>query len=79
MTNTKQKVKLSELPITKAVAVKAEGLVDVSVGEQVLVGVKCIWDGTRFVPTTKNFKEVSNIFDYCDPGEVVVIKRIANL
>lgn len=45
-------------------------------GEQVLVGIKCTWDGRRFVPLTKGFKTTKNIFDYCEPGELVIIKRL---
>lgn len=79
MPTTKNTAKLNELTPTQAVAVQAVGLVDISEGEQVLVGVKCIWDGKRFVPITDSFKTTKNIFDYCKPGEVVVIKRITNL
>lgn len=76
MSSTKQTVKVSELSERQAIAVKAEGLVDIQEGEQVLVGIKCTWDGRRFVPLTKGFKTTKNIFDYCEPGELVIIKRI---
>lgn len=76
MSSTKQTVKLSELPETKAVAVKVEGVVDIEKGEQVLVGIKCVWDGQRFVPQTNGFKTTKNIFEYCEPGELVIIKRL---
>lgn len=76
MSSTKQTVKVSDIPETKAIAVKAEGLVDIQEGEQVLVGIKCVWDGKRFVPLTKGFKTTKNIFDYCEPGELVIIKRL---
>jgi len=69
-------MKVSELTTQQAVAVEAKGIVDIKEGEQVLVGVKCVWDGQRFMPITKSFKRTKNIFDYCEQGEVVVIKRI---
>jgi len=78
MSSTKQTVKVSELSETKAIAVKAEGLVDIQEGEQVLVGIKCVWNGKRFIPLTKAFKTTPNIFDYCEQGELVVLKRIGN-
>lgn len=76
MESTKTKVKVSELPETVAVGVKVEGLMDIQKGEQVLVGIKCVWDGQRFVPLTKGFQTTKNIFDYCEPGELVIIKRL---
>jgi len=76
MSSTKQTVKVSDIPETKAIAVKAEGLVGIQEGEQVLVGIRCVWDGKRFVPLTEGFKTTKNIFDYCEPGELVIIKRL---
>lgn len=76
MSSTKQTVKVSELSETQAIAVKAEGLVDIQEGEQVLVGIRCVWNGKRFVPLTDSFKTTKNIFDYCEPGELVIIKRL---
>ena len=78
MSSTKKTVKVSELPQTKAIGVKAEGLVDIKEGDEVLVGIKCVWNGVRFIPLTKGFKTTPNIFDYCEPGELVVLKRIGD-
>jgi len=79
MKNTKNTVPLNELTPTQAVAVQAIGTIEVKEGEVVLVGVKCVWDGQRYTPITDSFKCTQNMFAYCDPGEVVVIKRIANI
>jgi len=79
MKNIKSIVPLNELTPTQAVAVQAIGTIEVKEGEVVLVGVKCVWDGQRYTPITDSFKCTQNMFAYCDPGEVVVIKRIANL
>lgn len=76
MKNTKNTVPLNELTPTQAVAVQAIGTIEVKEGEVVLVGVKCVWDGQRFVPLTKGFQTTKNIFDYCEPGELVIIKRL---
>lgn len=70
---------MNELSPIQAVAVKAIGLTEIKEGEVVLVGVKRVWDGQRYTPITDSFKCTQNMFAYCDPGEVVVIKRITNL
>lgn len=76
MSSIKQTVKVSELPQTTAIGVKAEGLVDIKEGDEVLLGIKCVWNGKRFIPLTKAFKTTPHIFDYCEPGELVIIKRL---
>lgn len=70
--------KLSELAAGEAVAVETKGIVEIKEGEQVLVGVKCVYLGGRFLPVTPAFKLTQNLFDYCDVGECVVIKRITD-
>lgn len=79
MQTTKNTLPLNELSPIQAVAVKAIGLTEIKEGEVVLVGVKRVWDGQRYTPITDSFKCTQNMFAYCDPGEVVVIKRITNL
>jgi len=79
MQTTKNTLPLNELSPIQAVAVKAIGLTEIKEGEVVLVGVKCVWDGQRYTTITDSFKCTQNMFAYCDPGEVVVIKRITNL
>jgi len=70
--------KTTQLAANEAVAVEARGIVEIKEGEQVLVGVKCVYLNGRFLPVTPAFKLTQNIFDYCDVGEVVVLKRINN-
>jgi hypothetical protein len=70
--------KVSGLAANEAVAVEAKGIIDIQEGEQVLVGVKCVYLNGRFMPVTPAFKLTKNMFDYCDVGEVVVLKRINN-
>lgn len=69
-------MKLSELSPGQAVAVQAVGITEIQNGDSVLVGVKCQYVDGRFLPVTPGFRLTQNIFDYCEPGELVVMKRI---
>jgi len=68
-------MKTKELKINQAVVVKAIGVSELKDNEQVLVGVKAIFHKGKFIPTTQAFKLTKNIFDYCEEGELVIIKR----
>jgi len=69
-------LKLSELIPGQAVAVQAVGTIEIQNGDSVLVGVKCQYVDGRFLPVTPGFRLTQNIFDYCEPDEIVVLKRI---
>ena len=68
-------IKTTDLPPETAVVVKAIGTTQIKEGDSVLVGVKCIWTGQRFEPITPGFATTKNVFDYCQPGELVILKR----
>lgn len=68
----------SELAPNEAVLVKAVGTCEIAENEQVLVGIKCIYRNGRYEPITPGFALTKNIFDYCEQGELVVIKRLLN-
>jgi hypothetical protein len=70
--------KINELSANEAVAVEAKGVIKIQEGEHILVGVKCLYLDGRFLPVTPAFKLTKNMFDYCDVGEVVILKRINN-
>lgn len=68
-------MKLSELPNGSAVAVEAKGTVELKDGDEVLVGVKCIYKDGKFVPIPKRIRLIPDIFDDVKGDELVVIKR----
>lgn len=71
-------MKVSELGENQAVLVNTVGTIEVAENEQVLVGIKCIYRNGRYEPITPGFALTKNIFDYCEKGELVVIKRLLN-
>lgn len=72
-------MKLSELPEGQAVAVEAKGTVELNDGDQVLVGVKCIYKDGKLVPIPKRIRLIPDIFDDVKGDELVVIKRFTLL
>lgn len=58
-----------------AVLVDVIGSTEIKDGEICLVGVKCIYVGGRFVPTSPSFKLIQNVFDYAAKDELIIIKR----
>lgn len=72
-------MKLSDLPEGKAVAVEAKGTVELNDGDQVLIGVKCIYKNGKFVPIPKRIRLIPDIFDDVKGDELVVIKRFTLL
>jgi len=71
-------MKTSQLAPNEAVLVNTVGTIEVAENEQVLVGIKCIYRNGRYEPITPGFALTKNIFDYCEKGELVVIKRLLN-
>lgn len=69
-------MKVLDLAPNEAVLVNTVGTIEVAEGEQVLVGIKCIYRNGRYEPITPGFALTKNIFDYCEKGELVVIKRV---
>ena len=67
-----------ELAPNEAVLVAACGTTKIAENEQVLVGVKCVFRNGRYEPITPGFALTKNIFDYCEKGELVVMKRLLN-
>lgn len=68
-------MKLSELPSGKAVAVEAKGTVELIDGDEVLVGVKCVYKDGKLVPIPKRIRLIPDIFDDVKGDELVLIKR----
>jgi hypothetical protein len=68
-------MKLSELPSGKAVAVEAKGTVELVDGDEVLVGVKCVYKDGKLVPIPKRIRLIPDIFDDVKGDELVLIKR----
>lgn len=68
-------MKLSELPAGNAVAVEAKGTVKLEDGDEVLVGVKCIYKDGKLVPIPKRIRLVPDLFDDVIGDELVLIKR----
>lgn len=68
-------MKLSELPKGNAVAVEAKGTVELADGDEVLVGVKCIYKDGKLVPIPKRIRLIPDIFDDVVGDELVLIKR----
>lgn len=69
-------MKLSELPSGKAVAVEAKGTVELIDGDEVLVGVKCVYKDGKLVPIPKRIRLIPDIFDDVKGDELVLIKRL---
>lgn len=72
-------MKLSDLPNGHAVAVEAKGTMELNDGDQVLVGVKCIYKNGKLVPIPKRIRLIPDIFDDVVGDELVVIKRFTLL
>jgi hypothetical protein len=72
-------MKLSDLPNDHAVAVEAKGTMELNDGDQVLVGVKCIYKDGKLVPIPKRIRLIPDIFDDVVGDELVVIKRFTLL
>ncbi len=68
-------MKLSELPNGSAVAVEAKGTVELADGDEVLVGVKCVYKDGKLVPIPKRIRLIPDIFDDVKGDELVLIKR----
>ena len=68
-------MKLSELPEGKAIAVEAKGNIEFTDGEEVLVGVKCIYKDGKLIPVPKRIRLIPDIFDDVKKDELVLIKR----
>ena len=68
-------MKLSELPAGSAVAVEAKGTVELEDGDEVLVGVKCVYKDGKLVPIPKRIRLIPDIFDDVKGDELVLIKR----
>lgn len=68
-------MKSKELKIGQAVVVEAKGITEIQEGEIVLVGVKSIYKNGQFVPIIPSFKLIQNVFDYCNTGELIIIKK----
>jgi hypothetical protein len=68
-------MKLSELSSGKAVAVEAKGTVELIDGDEVLVGVKCVYKDGKLVPIPKRIRLIPDIFDDVKGDELVLIKR----
>lgn len=68
-------MKLSELPAGNAVAVEAKGIVEINDGDEVLVGVKCVYKDGKLVPIPKRIRLVPDLFDDVIGDELVLIKR----
>lgn len=68
-------MKLSELPEGKAIAVEAKGTIELNDGEEVLVGVKCIYKDGKLIPVPKRIRLIPDIFDDVKKDELVLIKR----
>lgn len=71
-------MKSVELAPNEAVLVNTVGTIEIAEGDSVLVGIRCVYRGGRYEPITQGFALTKNIFDYCEKGELVVIKRLLN-
>jgi hypothetical protein len=72
----KTKMKVSEMKPGQAVGVKASGIIDLSDGDSVLVGIKCIFKDGKYIPLSKKIALIPDIFEDIFPDDMVVIKRI---
>jgi hypothetical protein len=72
----KAKMKVSEMHACQAVGVTANGVVTVSDGDAVLVGIKCVFMDGKYVPLSKKIALIPDIFEDISPSDMVVIKRI---
>lgn len=71
------KMKLSKLPAGKAIAVEAQGTISLEDGDEVLVGVKCIYKDGKLIPKPKRIRLVPDLFDDIIGDELVLIKRFS--
>lgn len=72
-------MKLSELSDGHAIGVEAKGTVTLTDGDEVLVGVKCIYTDGKLVPIPKRIRLIPDIFDDVKGDELVLIKRFTLL
>lgn len=72
-------MKLSELPAGTAVAVEAKGTINIKDGDEVLVGVKCVYKDGKLIPIPKRIRLVPDLFDDVIGDELVLIKRFTLL
>ncbi len=70
-------MKLSELPSGTAIAVEAHGTIQINDGDEVLVGVKCVYKDGKLVPIPKRIRLVPDLFDDVIGDELVLIKRFS--
>ena len=69
-------MKLSDLKDNQAVAVSANGVIELVDGDTVLVGIKCVYKDGKYYPLPKRIALIPDIFDDIRSDELVVIKRI---
>ena len=72
-------MKLFELPHGHAIGVEAKGTVTLADGDEVLVGVRCIYNEGKLVPIPKRIRLIPDIFDDVKGDELVLIKRFTLL
>lgn len=69
-------MKLTELKINQAIGVETKGVIEIQEGDFVLVGIKCVYSNGQFIPTSRTFKLTPKMFELCEKGEIVPIKRL---
>ena len=69
-------MKLTELKINQAIGVETKGVIEIQEGDFVLVGIKCVYSNGQFIPTSRTFKLTPKMFELCEEGEIVPIKRL---
>ena len=70
-------MKLTELKINQAIGVETKGVIEIQEGDFVLVGIKCVYSNGQFIPTSRTFKLTPKMFELCEEGEIVPIKRLS--
>ena len=68
-------MKTKDLKANQAIVVDAKGITEIQDGDIVLVGVKSVYKDGQFIPIIPSLKLVQNVFDYCDEGELYILKR----
>jgi len=69
-------MKITELKTNEAIGVEAKGLIEIKEGDFVLVGIKCVYSNGQFIPISRTFKLTPKMFELCEEGEIVPIKRL---
>mgnify|MGYP007100121091 FL=1 len=69
-------MKLTELKTNQAIGVETKGVIEIKEGDFVLVGIKCVYSNGQFIPTSRTFKLTPKMFELCEEGEIVPIKRL---